>query len=95
MQEGLKKDQTDVQSRRKLLERGKRHTRGAHILIERDQEGIKVINIHSRDKGHLSKKEENMYGKVKELIGKGTHMIEQETEEEKAHEKKMKSRRQR
>lgn len=57
MQEGLKKDQTDVHSRRKLLERGNGHTRGAHILIERDQESIKVINIQSRDKGHLSKQE--------------------------------------
>lgn len=57
MQEGLKEDQMDVQSRRKLSERGNRYTRGEHILIERDQETINVINIHSRDKGQLSKQE--------------------------------------
>lgn len=37
--------------------RGKMGTGGERMLIERDQESVKVIKIHSRDKGHLSKQE--------------------------------------
>lgn len=46
--------------------RGKMGTGGERMLIERDQESVKVIKIHSRDKGHLSKQEVSM-GKWKNL----------------------------
>lgn len=35
--------------------RGEIGTRGEHMLNERHQENVKVINIHRRDKGGLSK----------------------------------------